>query len=88
VLALRALHQIDQKFSTHASVYSLGHDPLDWYFELGDLVIDRIVVRDIFRAPDDANVRAAIDPILLRMHTMANAFADFAGHFIRNHLKR
>ena len=47
-----------------------SNDPLDWYFELGDLV-NSIVVRGIFKAPNDADVRAAIDPILLRLHRMA-----------------
>jgi hypothetical protein len=87
-LPVRAIEQIDKKFPGHHFTYSLGHEPLDWYFELGDLAIDRIVVRRIFNAPEDANVREAIDPILMRMHTMANAFSDFAGHFIRNKLKR
>jgi hypothetical protein len=87
-LAVRAVEQIDKKFPAHLSTYSLGHDPLDWYFELGDLASDRIVVRDIFKAPENADVRAAIDPILTRMHMMASAFSDFAGHFIRNQLKR
>jgi hypothetical protein len=45
------------------------------------------VVRDIFKAPENVDVRAAIDPILMRMHMMASAFSDFAGHFIRNQLK-
>lgn len=81
-LAWRAVRQIDRKFPDHGSTYSLGHDPLDWYFQLGDLVLDRIVVLDIFKAPEDEKLRAAIDPILARMHTMANAFRDFAGHFI------
>jgi hypothetical protein len=46
---VRALEQIDKKFPGHAFTYSLGHEPLDWYFELGDLMLDRIVVRDISR---------------------------------------
>jgi hypothetical protein len=87
-LGRQALEQIEKKFPSHVSFYSLGNDPLDWYFELGDLTLDRIVVRDIFKAPEDADVRAAIDPILMRMHTMANAFSDFAGYFIRHQLKR
>jgi hypothetical protein len=94
-LALEAVKKIAKKFPSHLSPYSLGHDPLDWYFELGDLALDRIVVRDIFEAPEpedgdlrDADLRAAIDPILTRMYVMANAFRDFAGHFIRNQLKR
>jgi len=82
----RALEQIDKSFPNHRFTYSLGNDPLDWYFELGDLVNDRIVVRGIFKAPNDADVRAAIDPILLRLHRMAAAFSDFAGYFVRHHL--
>jgi hypothetical protein len=87
-LTVQALEQIDKKFPGHVSTYSLGHDALDWYFELGDLVSDRMVVRDIFKAPEDADVRAAIDPILTRMHTMAKAFSDFAAYFIRAQLKK
>jgi hypothetical protein len=87
-LAVRALEQIDKKFPGHAFTYSLGHEPLDWYFELGDLMLDRIVVRDIFKAAESIDVRAAIDPILMRMHMMASAFSDFGGDFIRNQLKR
>jgi hypothetical protein len=87
-LTVRAIEQIDKKFPDHVSTYSLGHDPLDWYFELGDLASDRIVVRDIFKAPEDAEVRAAIDPILMRMHTMATAFSDFAAYFIRAQSKK
>jgi hypothetical protein len=45
-------------------------------------------MRDIFKAPESADLRAAINPILVKMHTMAGAFRDFAGHFIRNQLKR
>ena len=36
-LALRAAEQISNKLPDHVSMYSLGHDPLDWYFEVGDL---------------------------------------------------
>jgi hypothetical protein len=85
-LAVKALEQIDINFPGHRFTYALGSDPLDWYFELGDLVNDRIVVRDIFKAPSDTDVRAAIDPILRRLHTMAAAFSDFAGNFVRYHL--
>jgi hypothetical protein len=87
-LSVRAAEQIDNKFPDHVSTYSLGHDPLDWYFQIGDLALDRIVVLDIFKTPENADLRAAIDPILVRMHTMAIALSDFAGHVIRNQLKR
>jgi hypothetical protein len=82
------LGQIDKKLPNHCFTYTLGHESLDWYFELDDLVSDRVVVRDIFKAPEGADLRAAIDPILMRLHAMAMAFSDFAGHFIRHKLKR
>jgi hypothetical protein len=85
-LAVKALDQIAKDFSASPFKYSLGTDPLDWYFELGDMITDRIVVRDIFKAPKDADVRAAIDPILVRLHRMAAAFSDFAAYFVRQHL--
>jgi hypothetical protein len=56
-LVVKALEQIDTKFPGHCFTYSLGQHPLDWYFELGDLLLDRIVVRDIFEAPEGSDVR-------------------------------
>ena len=55
---------------------------------VSDATVDRIVVRDIFKAPEHADLRAAIDPILMRMHAMQAAFSDFAGYFIREQLQR
>jgi hypothetical protein len=86
-LAAKALQQIDNEFPGHRFTYSLGNDPLDWYFELGDLVVDKIVVREIFQVPEGADVRSNIDPILLRLQKTAFAFSDFAGYFIRHTLK-
>ena len=85
----KGIERIVTKYPEHESVYSMGIDPLDWYFEIGDLVNDRIVVREIFAVSESVvDVRAAIDPILGRMHRMAAAFSDFAGNFIRFRLKR
>ena len=81
-LTMRALEKLVEKYPNHISPYSLGQNTLDWYFELGDLINDKIVVRDIFKVPDQDDLRTAIDPILLRLHKMAVAFTDFAGHFI------
>ena len=87
--ARNGIKKIVAKYPEHQSVYSMGVDPLDWYFEIGDLVNDRIVVREIFAVPESiVDVRSTIDPILERMHRMAAAFSDFAGNFIRFHLKR
>jgi len=87
-LTMRALEKLVEKYPNHISPYSLGQNTLDWYFELGDLINDKIVVRDIFKVPDQDDLRTAIDPILLRLHTMAVAFTDFAGHFIWHCMKK
>lgn len=91
----RALEKLVEKYPDHRFPYSLGQDTLDWYFELGDLINDKIVVRYIFEVPDEvldqANVRTVrteIDSILHRLHTMAVAFTDFAGHFIWHCMKK
>src|SRR5712691_59428 len=62
-------------------------ETLDWYFELGDKVVDRMVVRDIFKVDEKVGMRAAIDAVLSRLHVMAAAFSDFAGYFIRHYAK-
>ena len=85
---MRALEKLVEKYPNHISPYSLGQNTLDWYFELGDLINDKIVVRDIFKVPDQDDLRTAIDPILLRLHKMAVAFTDFAGHFIWHCMKK
>ena len=85
---MRALEKLVEKYPDHRFPYSLGQDTLDWYFELGDLINDKIVVRNIFEVPDQADVRTALDPILLRLQTMAIAFTDFAGHFIWHCMKK
>jgi len=86
-LAVRALQQIATKFPYDVSPVSLGHETLDWYFELGDKVVDRMVVRDIFKVDEKVGMRAAIDAVLSRLHVMAAAFSDFAGYFIRHYAK-
>ncbi len=86
-LALRALEQIVDKYPTDISAMSLGDETLDWYFELGDKVVDRLVVREIFKVPEDANMREAINAVLDRLHVMAGAFSGFAGYFIRHYAK-
>jgi hypothetical protein len=86
-LAVRALRQIVKRRPQDVSPCSLGGEPLDWYFELGDKVIDRFLVREIFEVKGNADMRAAINEVLARLHVMAVAFSDFAGHFIRQHAR-
>jgi hypothetical protein len=86
-LTMRALRQIIEKYPNDTSSVSLGSHTLDWYFELGDKVLDRLVVRQVFNVPEDEEMRAAINAVLDRLHAMAFAFADFAGYFIRHYAR-
>jgi hypothetical protein len=67
---------------------SMGDETIDWFFEPADRIIDRIVVRDIFAVPREADVRAEVDNIVVRLHDVVKAFADFAGYFIWHHTRR
>jgi hypothetical protein len=66
----------------------MGRETIDWFFEPGDRIIDRIVVRDIFGVAPDADVRIEVDKIIGRLQEIGEAFADFAGYFVRHHTAR
>jgi hypothetical protein len=85
-LALRNLRDIVNKSPRHQSLYTLGMEPLDWYFEIADLILDRLVVTDICNIPDGPNRIAQSDVIMERFEIMANAFTDFAANFISNYV--
>jgi hypothetical protein len=82
----RHLKRLVDRNPGHVSTYSMGTEQLDWYFEVADAVGDRLVVREVFNIPDGADVAAEADAIVQRMHDMAEAFMDFAGHFIRQNV--
>jgi hypothetical protein len=86
-LAVRALQQIVKRWPQDVSPYSLGRESLDWYFELGDKVIDRFLVRAVFKIEEDADMRTAINDVLDRLHVMAVAFSDFAAYFVRQYAR-
>lgn len=82
----RQLTRLVEKHPGHFSTYSMGTEQLDWYFEVADVVADRLVVRDVFNIPEGADVAAEADAVVQRMHNMSEAFVDFAGHFIRQNV--
>jgi hypothetical protein len=68
--------------------YSVGSTPLDWSFELGDAVMDRMVVRFVLGA-DEARSPARsqkVGEIAARLDEVATMFTDFAKSFIERHL--
>src|SRR6476660_8735542 len=50
----------NQHPDTMASI-SMGSDALDWYFEPGDRVRERVGMREVFRIPHGADVREETD---------------------------
>jgi hypothetical protein len=82
-LMLRHLQKLVEKWPDHSTMYSLGSETLDWYFELGDLVADQITVREVFKIPEEADLKKAAFEVLDRLHKIGTAFTDFAGYFIR-----
>jgi hypothetical protein len=84
-LAVRYLEAIVQKSPDHVSSYTLGTETLDWHFELSDLILDTIVVRDIFKLPVDTNLQKNLLAIFERLTVMTNKFTAFVASFIRHY---
>jgi hypothetical protein len=82
-LAIKHLKRLVDISPDHLATYSLGGETLDWYFELGDLIADEIVVREVFQIPESADLKKAAIAVLDRLHVIGTAFTDFAGYFIR-----
>jgi len=53
-----------------------------WRFSVADDVIDSIVVRDIWSAPFDSDVRKEVDEIAMAVHSIELKFLDFCGEYI------
>jgi hypothetical protein len=82
------IEDLDAQHPDTLATISMGHEALDWYFEPGDLVEDRLVVRkifDIFDIAASADVRVEVDKILMELHDIAHVFGDFAGYFVKHH---
>jgi hypothetical protein len=80
--AERAVREIAGDFPDDSSTMTLGDDPLDWHFVLGDEVQDKIVVRYIFEVPKDKDMGKESDAIAGRVFDMAEKLAELAGYFI------
>jgi hypothetical protein len=79
------IEDLDQKHPGTVASISMGNEALDWHFEPGDMVEDRLVVRKIFEIPADTDVRVEVDKILVELHEIAAVFGDFAGYFVKYH---
>jgi hypothetical protein len=82
-LAMRRLKKLVADFPEHLSSYSMGSETLDWYYELGDVIADGVLIRDVFKIKEEEDLAAAALEVLKRLHMIGEAYTNFAGYFIR-----
>jgi hypothetical protein len=80
--AERAVKEIASDLPDDLSPMTLGQEPLNWHFELGDKVQDKIVIHYIFEVPKGADVGKESDTIANRIFDMTEKLGEFAGYFI------
>lgn len=59
-----------------------------WHFALADEILDQIVVRQIWKIPSSANLRAEADACIEWVWEIGRAFGDFSGEFIWRFFER
>ena len=69
------------------SKFSQGDGLLDWYFELGDKVVQRIIVHHIFKVEKGKDIGKESDAIANRVFDVAEEITLFAGGFIQEQTK-
>jgi hypothetical protein len=84
-LVQRALADISAQHPGTVGAISMGHEPLDWHFEPGALVNERIAIREVFKIPQGAHVQTEADKLLDDLHAVSDVFGRFAGNFIWHH---
>lgn len=83
-LSVKAVEEIATKDAEDQSKFAQGDGLLDWYFELGDKVVQRIVVHHIFKVKEGRDIGKESDAIANRVFDAAEEIALFAGGFIQD----
>jgi hypothetical protein len=86
-LSIKAVEEIATKNAEDQSKFSQGDGLLDWYFELGDKVAQRIVVHHVFKVEEGKDIGEESDAIANRIFDAAEEIALFAGGFIQAQTK-
>jgi hypothetical protein len=61
---------------------TVGHNPLEWYYEPGDRIVDSAVVRGVFQIPEGADVQKELDKLINDIQSVGDDFVSFAGYFV------
>jgi hypothetical protein len=86
-LSVKAVEEIVTKNAEDQFKFSQGNGVLDWYFELGDKVAQRIVAHHVFKVEEGENIDRESDAIANRVFDAAEEIALFAGGFIQEQTK-
>lgn len=87
-LITKALNDRLAKYGASPSSVTRGNVAQLWHFALADEILDRIVVREIWKIPETADLRAEADKMALWIHEILLAFVDFCGEFIWKYVGR
>ncbi|MFZ0479152.1 MAG: hypothetical protein WAL71_08380 [Terriglobales bacterium] len=87
-LIAKALKDRVAKHCTSPSSVTRGSTAHLWHFELADEILDRIVVREIWKIPEPADLRTEADKTAMWIHDILLAFIDFCGEFIWKYVGR
>jgi hypothetical protein len=68
-------------FPDSRAMITRGSTAALWHFALADEVLDRVVVREIWKISHDKDVRAEADEIATWIHDTTLTFCDFASEF-------
>jgi hypothetical protein len=85
--SVKAVEEIATKNLEDQSKFSQGDGLLDWYFELGDKVAQRIIVHYVFTVEEGKDIGKESDAIANRIFDAAEEIALFAGAFIQEQIK-
>ncbi len=86
----RFLHESARREPGKLWSCSLGHEPLDWRFELADAIMDRQMIRYGFDQPEEPGPErtASVERLGKRVDQIARMLTGFAGHYVRTHASR
>jgi len=86
-LSVKAVEEIAINNPNDESKFSQGDRLLEWYFELGDKVTQRITVHHVFQVEEGKDMGKESDAIANRIFDAAEEIALFAGGFIQEQTK-
>jgi hypothetical protein len=87
-LITKALKDRVAKYGASPSSATRGSTAHLWHFQLADEILDRIVVREIWKIPEPVDLRSEADKMALWIHEIMLAFVDFCGEFIWSYIGR